>query len=120
MWRLSISRETKVAPLLRGATEYCFYLCQVRAHEPLELFEFLHVVLDDVGADHIQLVQLGDGLAVVGDEGVVVLDQRLRYSSVPTRPSASNDFHVRLRTMASARPSGVPPRVAMRSAVSSA
>ena len=61
---------------MRGATEYCFYLCQVRAHEPLELFEFLHVVLDDVGADHIQLVQLGDGLAVVGDEGVIVLDQR--------------------------------------------
>ena len=35
------------------------------------------MVLDDVGADHIQLVQLGDGLAVVGDEGVIVLDQRL-------------------------------------------
>ena len=69
MWRLSISRETKVAPLFEGSHGILLYLCQVRAHEPLELFEFLHVVLDDVGADHIQLVQLGDGLAVVGDEG---------------------------------------------------
>ena len=42
------------------------------------------------------------------------------YFSVLARPSTSNGFQVRLRVMASARPSGVPPSVAMRSAVSSA
>ena len=36
------------------------------------------MVLDDVGADHVQLVQLGDGLAVIGDERVVILDQGLK------------------------------------------
>ena len=46
-------------------------------HEPLELLELLDVVLDDVGADDVQLVQLGDGLAVVGDENVVIVDQGL-------------------------------------------
>ena len=60
-------------PVLAG----CEASCKVATHEPLEFLELLDVILDDVGADHIQLVQLGDGLAVVGDEGVVVLDQRL-------------------------------------------
>ena len=50
----------------------------MRTHEPLELLKLLHVVLDDVGADHVQLVQLGDGLAVIGDERVVILDQGLK------------------------------------------
>ena len=50
----------------------------MRTHEPLELLKLLHVVLDDVGADHVQLVQLADGLAVIGDERVVILDQGLK------------------------------------------
>ena len=81
-------------PVLAG----CEASCKVATHEPLEFLELLDVVLDDVGADHIQLVQLGDGLAVVGDEGVVVLDQRrfcriaMAFSLVASSSPGATDY----------------------------
>ena len=52
-------------PVLAG----CEASCKVATHEPLEFLELLDVVLDDVGADHIQLVQL----SVLQDQSSLLL-----------------------------------------------
>ena len=72
---------------------------QMRTHEPLELLKLLHVVLDDVRADDVKVVELLDRGAVVLDERIVVFVERAQIVG---------------------RPDGEPPSAAMRSAVSSA
>lgn len=71
-------------------------------HEPLEFLKLLNVVLDDVRADDIQFVQLGDGLAVVRDEAVVIVDEGLEIvgggfasRQIDALPRALPDYGVR-------------------------
>ena len=56
----------------------CGSVDQERTHEPLELLELEHVVLHDVGADHVKVVELLDRLAVVLDERIMKQDSARR------------------------------------------
>ena len=71
-------------------------------HEPLELLKLLHMVLHDVGADDIQLVQFGDGctarldeLAVIGVKGLEIVKGVDPALLLEFRPSAEAGDRIR-------------------------
>ena len=65
-------------------------------HEPLELLKLLHMVLHDVGADDIQLVQFGDGrTALIGVKGLEIVKGVDPALQLEFRPSAEAGNRIR-------------------------